>query len=157
MSDYEVEVTIHGDNIPPFWLKKIQKLKKECLRKEWTCGSIEEESNEITFYERQILDQNIHIFWYEHFTIRIYTGHDIDRDNLKMFERILGRIADIDRDTKFSNSSDPEIRLSFDCGKKSINEYVEMGKFKNHTDIPRMIKGHKVKINGWKWNDDLNA
>ena len=32
MSDNEVKVTIYDENIPPFWLKKIQKLKKEIVK-----------------------------------------------------------------------------------------------------------------------------
>ena len=151
MSDYEVKVTIYDEDIPPFLLKKIQKLKKEILRKEWTCGQIDEKTNEITFYERQILDQDIRIYWYSHQTIRILTGHDIDRGNLKIMERILGRIADIDVEKD-------EIELSFNCSKKQdMSEYEKMGKFSDHSDIPRMIKGHKVKINGWKWNDEIEA
>jgi hypothetical protein len=152
MSDYEVKVTIYDENIPAFWLKKIQKLKKEIIKKEWTCGSIDEDKNEITFYERQILDQDIHIFWYSHQTIRIFCGHDIDRENLKLMEKILQRVADIDIG-EIGNRS--EIRLDFNCSPKTPNEYHQMGKFSAHTDIPRMVKGHKVKINGYKWNDEI--
>lgn len=153
MSDYDVTVTIYDEDIPLFWLKKIQKLKSALLEKHWSVGCIEEKDNMIRFYERQVLDQDIRIFWFSHQTIRIRTGHDIDRGNLKIMERVLGRIADIDVGDK------NEIELSFNCsdGANKPNEYEKFKTFKNKNDIPRMLQGHKVEIYGWKWNTELSS
>ncbi len=150
--DYEIEVTIYDENIPPFWIKKIQKLKAALLENYWHVGTIEEKENMIRFHEREVLKQSIHIYWYSHQTIRIITGHDIDRDNLKLMERILGRIADIDITSKTG-----KIQLSFDCSKRYDDPYKKFKVFKNKDDIPRMLDGHKVEIYGWKWNDEINA
>jgi len=153
MSDYDITVTIYDEDIPLFWLKKIQKLKAALLENQWTVGHIEELDNMIRYYEHQVLDQSIRIFWYSHQTIRIRTGHDIDRGNLKIMERILGRIADIDVGDK------NEIELSFDCSDRAkeprTSEKFKM--FKSRNDIPRMLDGHKVEIYGWKWNTEIDA
>lgn len=150
MSDYEVKVTIYDEDIPPFWIKKIQKLKAALLEKPWHVGHIDEKTNMIRYYESQILDQDIHIFWFGHQTIRILTGHDIDRANLKLMERILGRVADIDVEKG-------QIELSFNCSKRANepSEYQKFKHFKNKDDIPRMLDGHKVEIYGWKWNNPV--
>ena len=152
MSDYEVKVTIYDEDIPPFWLKKIQKLKAVLLEKPWHVGAIEQDKNIIRYYQSQVLDQDIRIYWYSHQTIRILTGHDIDRGNLKIMERVLGRIAQIDVEKD-------EIELSFNCSKgaNEPNEYEKFKSFKDKNYIPRMLDGHKVEIYGYKWNDQINV
>lgn len=146
---YEVEVTIYDENIPQKWLKKIQKLKSECMKEVWTCGDINHEENRVKYYEHQILQQDIHIYWYSHHTIRIFTGHEIDRDNLKLFEKILGSRARINVDKE-------RIELSFDCSKRNTSElldYKDFPIFQSRFDISRKCNNYDVEINGYKWRD----
>ncbi len=150
-NDYEVKVTIYDENIPSFWLKKIQKLKAVLLEEPWHVGVIDEKENYIRYYQSQVLDHDIHIFWYDHQTIRIITGHEINRGNLKIMEKVLGRIAKIDVTTK------GQIELSFNCSKLRQSEYSKFKVFKSRDDIPRRLDGHNVQIYGWKWNDKINA
>lgn len=148
-NDYDVEVTIYDENIPIFWLKKIQKLKAALLEEHWHVGTIQQKENIIRFHERQVLDHNVHIYWYEHQTIRIVAGHSFNRDNLKLMEKILGRKSDLDLSQKGN------IRASFDCGKTEPNEYEKFKVFKTRFDIPRMLDGYNCEIYGYKWNDEI--
>jgi len=153
LTDYDITVTIYDEDIPLYWLKKIQKLKSALLEKHWKVGTIQEKENIIRFHEYQVLDQDIRIFWFVHQTIRIRTGHDIDRDNLKLMEKILGRRADIDISDK------NEIELSFNCsdGANKPDEYEKFGVFKTKNDIPRRLDGHICEIYGYKWNTEIDA
>lgn len=149
MSDNEVKVTIRTEDIPPKDLKKIQKLKSEFAKKVWKVGSVDEEKRTAEYYEREVLEQDIHIIYTGYHDIVIFCGHDIDRDNLKQMEKIIGVRAEIDV------AEEGKLKLSFDLSKirRKPSIYDTFPIMKNKDDIRPTWNGWDIEIKGWTWRD----
>ena len=153
MTDYTCNVTILDLDIPHSWQKLLQKLKKELERTQWTAGNINEETKECEFFEREILQQNINVFFHYAGRIQINTGSSMDRENLALIEKILKCKAKIDLHNKTG-----KLKFDFDYpDKRYTDKYALMPKYEKHTDIPRGWNGWDFKIYGYTWNDQNRA
>ncbi len=150
MSDYEILVSIQDENIPPKSLKKIQKLKTELSKTFWKAGNVDEKKKSAEYFERDILQSDIKI-WFKPFgDIWIdWDNHELDRGNLKLMEKILGIQAEI------RVTDGGKIRLIFDLRsigrEKSI--YDIFPKFKHKYEISPNWNEWEIEINGFQWKD----
>jgi len=148
MSD-KVKVTIRTEDIPPRDLKKIQKLKSEFSKKVWEVGNLDEKKKTAEYFEREVLKQDIHVIYTGYKDIVIFSGHDIDRNNLKQMEKIIGIQAEIDV------AEEGKIKLSFDLSKigRKPSLYDTFPTMKSKDDIRPTWNGWDIEIHGFTWRD----
>jgi len=151
MSDYEVKVTIKDLDIKPKDQKMLQKVKAELEKTLWGAGNVNDTKLTMEFFERPILQQDLHIIFLREDRIIVRCGgSDIDRDNLALIEKVFKTRADIDVD-------EGRIKLGFDLNKKPDTHYTQFGFFKSMKDIPmNMTVGGKYwdcEIHGYTWKN----
>jgi hypothetical protein len=147
---HEVKVTIKDLDIKPKDQKMLQKVKKELEKTVWGAGNVHFDEGEMEFFERAILQQDLHIFYMRPTRIVInVSGSDIDRDNLALIENIFKKRASIE-------IRDGNLVLEFGFHAKD-DTYTQFGFFKNKDEIPMTMtsKGKlwKCEIHGFKWRN----
>ncbi len=147
MSDYTCTVIINDLDISPKDQKILQKLKKELEESTWGAGNIYEDDKRCEYFDRQILQQNLRVFYHRPGRIQINCGSSIDRDNLTLIEKILKCPAQISL-----HQDTGKIKLEFEPTRVK-SEYEKMPTYKTRFDIPRTWQGWDFEIHGWKWVD----
>ena len=134
--DHTISITIEDVNIPTKWRRKLQTLQKFEKETFWKAGTINEE--EVIYYENQVLDQDLRVSYSENF-LMIWTGHDIDRDNLAYLDRLIGSKADID----VSQKGNIELRYRM---YDTSSEYTKFPTYKTKDDIKTPLFDKDVRI-----------
>ena len=133
----KVTITIKDVDISSKWRRKMKTLQKYESEGLWKACDIGE--REVIYKERQVLQHDLNVIFHNDGWIRIFSGRDLDREDLAYLDRLFGVKAEIDVSDKGN------IILDFHPN-RSKSEYDKYPTFKTKDDIESPLFNKQVRL-----------